>query len=120
MENDTRPTWKHSISEDDVRWLSGIITKITHHWRMTSADTSEDWIELHREKDKRRFPTRYLNGLVGETSYFQFAPSHASLVQPTSNGRQAINDLAAIDAWEKKHKRERAEYERLRAKFNAA
>lgn len=38
----------------------------------------------------------------------------------TYRGEQAIKDLEAADAWEKKHKRERAEFERLKAKFGAA
>ncbi|WP_202306462.1 hypothetical protein [Mesorhizobium sp. L-8-10] len=108
------------MSQADVLWLAaGFITKITHHWRMTGVDTSEDWIELHRgksdgTKERRRFPSSFLN----TNGYFEFRPNWRQLVTPTYRGENAIKDLEAIDAWEKKHARQRAEYERLKKKFD--
>lgn len=113
---DTRPVWRHKMTEKDVAWFNASITKITHHWEMTDVDKSRDWIELHREdKVKRSVPVDFFR----KNSYFEFCPDHRSLVTPTYEGREAIKDLAAIDAWEKRHAAERAEYERLKEKFKS-
>ncbi|WP_192246124.1 hypothetical protein [Mesorhizobium silamurunense] len=113
MTDDARPKWKHKISEADVRWLASGVIKITHHWEMTGADTSRNWIELHKEKEKRSFDSSFLN----DNDYFQFKPNWRELVVPTYYGERAIQDLAAIDAWEKKNQHDRAELERLKRKF---
>lgn len=118
--SDERPAWKYELSEAEVRWfIDGSITKITHHWEFTDVDKSRDWIELHKGKEgagKRSFPSNFLN----TNGYFEFRPNWRELVEPTYLGKQAIKDLEAIDAWEKKHKRDRAEFERLKAKFEGA
>ena len=117
---DTRPAWKHDIPEENVRWLSsasgGFITKITHHWKMTGADTADDWIVLHKDKQERKFPSNFLN----TNGYFEFRPNWRELVVPTYRGEQAIKDIATIDAWEKKNARDRAEFERLTRKFKGS
>lgn len=111
---ETRPKWTHKISEEEARWFfNGFITKITHHWEMTSADTSKDWIVLHKEKSERRFPSSYLN----TNGYFEFKPNWRELVVPTYQGEKARKDIEAIDAWEEKNKRARSEFERLKKKF---
>lgn len=120
--DDTRPAWKHEIPEETVRWFysGGFITKITHHWKMMGADTSEDWIVLHKQSSmdggkmvERKFPSSWLN----TNGYFEFKPNWRELVVPTYRGRDAIKDIETIDVWEKKNQRERAEFERLKRKF---
>lgn len=115
MTEDVRPKWAHKISEADVRWLATGVTKITHHWEMTGADTSRNWIELHKEKqkEKRAFPADFLNA----NDYFQFNPNWRELVVPTYYGERALKDLETIDAWEKQNQRDRAELARLKKKF---
>lgn len=111
-ENEKRPAWTHKTPEDLARWLvSNAITKITHHWEMTGVDTSTEWIVLHAVKDQRRVNTNFLK--AGE---FEFAPDHRGLVRevPYRNIRESIDK---IDAFENTNARERAEFERLKAKF---
>ena len=117
MVSENRPEWKHQIPEADARWLSGgLIVKITHHWKFTSEDTTEDWIELHRaDGSARRFPSAFLN----TNGYFEFRPNWRELVQPTYRGEQARKDFEAIDKWEKENAAERAEFERLKSKFDS-
>ncbi len=111
-----RPSWNHKLSEEQVRWLASGVVKITHHWEMTGADTARDWIELHKKDGaKRVFPTGFLND-----GLFQFRPNFRELVVPTYQGEMAIRDLDKIDEWEKKNQRDRADYERLKRKFETA
>lgn len=102
---DHRPQWTFKISEELARWLWGNpVTKITHHWEFTSADTSREWIELHAKTGKRSIPTALPHGV-------NFAPNHAGLLRLD----QSIEDLLRrIEAWEKKHKPDLDAYERMR------
>jgi hypothetical protein len=113
-----RPEWNHPISEADARWLyKNAITKITHHWKFTSEDTTENWVEVHTDaKTTRRFPSGYFT----DSQYWRFAPNHRALITPGYAAERAIKDINAIDAWEKKNATERAEYERLKRKFAGA
>ena len=113
--SDSRPEWKHSITEVDARWfLAGMIVKITHHREMTGEDTSRDWVELHTEdRGKKSVASSWLN----TNGYFEFKPNWRELVTPTYRGEQLRKDFDAIEAWEKKNQRDRSEYERLRKKF---
>lgn len=114
MTDDTRPEWKHETPEPLARWLvSRAVTKITHHWRFTGEDTSENWIELHTDKNEKR---RVASGFLNVSREFEFCPDHARLVRERtySGVRESIEK---IDAWEKKNARDRSEYERLKVKF---
>jgi len=123
-ETETRPAWKHKTSEELARWIaSHSIIKITHGWEMTSADTADNWIELHAKVSQdgkaekwemRRVPSNFLT----ESNYgaeFSFRPDHARLVKVSQAVRDSID---AIDKFEAKNKRERAEFERLKRKFD--
>jgi hypothetical protein len=106
---DQRPVWvfKDAVPEELARWIWGNpVTKITHHWEYTGADTARYWLELHADKGKRRIPdTRLPRGV-------NFAPNHAGLLRLD----QSVEDLLhKIAAWEKKHEHEIAEYERMKA-----
>lgn len=119
--SDERPAWRHTLSETDVRWFAeGSITMISHHWEMTGVDTSRDWIDLHKGKEDETKKRSFASNFLSTNGYFEFRPNWRELVTPTYRGEQAIKDLEAIDVWEKKHKRERAEFERLKVKFGAA
>lgn len=115
MSDDTRPKWTFDAPEEEVRWLAkGMINEIKHHWEMTGVDTADDWITLHREGDSRRFRSSFLN-----SGLFQFKPNWRELVVPTYEGERAIKKIEEIDQWEKRNARDRADFERLKAKFGA-
>lgn len=112
---DSRPKWSHDTPEALARWLvSNFVTKITHHWRMTGPDTSEDWIELHSEKEKRRVNTYFFS----DNHDFSFSPYHAGLVQVRNKYPESVRQtIDKIDLWEKANARDRADFERLKKKF---
>lgn len=113
-EEETRPAWPYKLTEAQVRILSGFITKITHRWEMTSADTSRNWLEFQADKGKPFVAPH------GWTELFEFAPNHhASLIQPNYQGREAQKRLDEIKKFEQRYARERADFERLKKKFSA-
>jgi hypothetical protein len=105
-----KPQWRHSTPEEFARWLyANPIKKITHHWRMTGADTDEAWIEVHPEKGfGRRAALALRHGEI------EFSPDHRSLVRL----RQDVEDtVRKIIAWEELHEIKLAEYQRLKAEL---
>ena len=123
---DNRPAWPHKVSEDLARWIYGhAVTKITHHWRMTSADTSEDWLELHATEGDKKEPVKKMVGtreLLGGSHWHAqdgifFNPDHARLVQVAGKIQETIRK---IDEWERRNEADRAEYDRLKKKFESA
>lgn len=116
MSDNERPSWKCKTPEETARWLwaSPVVT-IDHRWEMTGVDTSRDWIILERKDGARReFPSGYF----GNNPEFEFAPDHRTLIRQKPHSG-VWDNIQAIDAWEKRHKRERGEYERLRRKFES-
>lgn len=112
MDDQKRPAWDFPLTELQVKSLCQMITKITHHWEFTSADTSRNWIEFHPDKGN---PFRAPDGWQ---KLFEFAANHHnSLIRPSYHGERAIEKLGEIKAFEAKNARERAEFERLKAKF---
>jgi hypothetical protein len=110
-----RPKWIHETPEDVARWLlNHHVTKITHHWEFTSADTARDWITLHSSDGKRQreFPSAFFRN----NQEFEFAPDHAGLIRPRPYSRVG-DSIRAIDQWEKANAHDRSEYERLKQKF---
>lgn len=106
--DDTCPEWPYKTPIEIARWIdSNFIVKITHHWRFTSEDTSENWIELHAEKGAGR--RIHIDG-----DEVTFRPDHATLVHIERGMSERINQ---IDAWKQRHARELVEYRRLSAKF---
>ncbi len=115
-ESEQRPAWPFDLREDDARWLlKHHINQIEHHWKFTSVDTSEEWLEFvcraaqGQPEARRRFEIH-----IFDTRGIHWRPSHAGLIDVAKDIRDRIQ---AIDNFEAKHKRERAQYERLRAKF---
>lgn len=107
----TKPKWPFDMPEEFARWMaSGRVTKITHHWRFTGVDTSEDWIEFHIGKESRRCPVRSW-GSGGEVV---FRPDHCRLVALRDDVLERVKE---IEAWEKSEARDIAEYQRLTKKL---
>jgi hypothetical protein len=105
---DLRPAWTFkNLPEDLARWIWGNpVTKITHHWQFTGEDTARYWLELHAKNGKRSTPNAALPSGVN------FAPNHAGLLRLDESVESL---LRKIEAWEKKHERDIAEYERMKA-----
>ncbi|MBD3844230.1 hypothetical protein IED13_00870 [Bosea sp. SSUT16] len=112
--DDRRPEWPYKLTEAQVLLLAGHITQINHRWEMTGVDTSRNWIEFKSDKGKA------FSAPDGWAELFEFAPNHhASLIRPNYRGEQAIKRLDEIKKFEAKHATERAEFERLKRKFDA-
>ena len=105
-----RPSWGFTLTELQVRKLNSSITKVTSHRTQTGVDTSRDWFEFHCDDGPFIVPDRW-------DDLFEFKPYWAGLILPTWKGKEAIKRLKEIDAWEKENAADRAEYERLSAKF---
>ncbi|HEY8578182.1 MAG TPA: hypothetical protein VIL88_17790 [Devosia sp.] len=125
-----RPVWNHKTPEDIARWLlSHSVTAITLHREMTGNETSEEWLELHddpstifswgkkAERVSLRVPVDFLGTRWDHTTEVIFAPDHRHLVEVKDALRKTAD---AIDAWEEKNQRDRAEFERLKLKFGGA
>jgi hypothetical protein len=112
VSDEKRPDWDFPLTELQVKNLNQLIVKITHHWEMTGVDTSRNWIEFHPDKGKPFVAPH------GWQRLFEFSGTHHNtLIVPNYHGERAIRRLDEIKAFEKKHARERSEYERLKAKF---
>jgi len=112
MDDQKRPVWDFPLTELQVKNLNRMITKITHHWEMTGVDTSRNWIEFHPDKGNPFVAPK------GWTALFEFAPDHwNTLIRPNYSGERAIKRLDEIKAFEAKNARERADFERLKAKL---
>ena len=116
---DNHPEWPHKeMSEQCFRAIlrMGHIVQVEARWEMTGADTSREWLEVKtRSGGAYMLPERWQHALkfVGHSS----APG---LFVLTRDGEQMAKTLRLIDAWEKNNEVERAEYERLKAKFEGA
>lgn len=116
--NDSRPEWPHkNMSESDFRRIVkiGPISAVEAKWEYTSADTSREWLEAtDRNKKKHVLPQgwKFVLQFVGWSS-------NPGLFDYTYEGREMLKTLEKIDAWEKKNKAERAEYERLKVRFGS-
>lgn len=118
MTDDPRPVWRSSLDEETARWLaSNRVTSIEHRWELTGAATTREWLVLVSD-DRRGNVTRLEvpKDFFHIHRFVQFAPHHAGLVQ-IAHHSTVRTDIRAIDEWEERHARERAEYERLKAKF---
>lgn len=110
MSETARPLWPFKVPEDFARWLAGgSVTKITHHWRFTGVDTSEDWIEFHIGKEARRCPVR-----LDQFGEIAFLPDHRQLVRLRGDVRERLQEIAA---WETRESKDIAEYKRLARKL---
>ena len=114
--DDKRPEWTiREISEADFRMIEqhGNIRTITAKMEMTGCDTSMEWLEATNHQGK----TIELPNSWRSAYEFRGGWSNPGLLWLNYVGKMARKNMDEIDAWEKKNKRERTEYERLKAKF---
>lgn len=119
MSEEERPKWPFETSIKTARWLyQNRVTSIVHRWEMTSADTSRDWLELHSDKGSQ---IDVRTDFFRNNPDFEFKPYHAGLVEQKRQygvGCKNISEFfEKLDAWERKNKQDRLEYERLKKKF---
>lgn len=109
-----RPKWTHKIPEATARWIAThSVMSIHYKWRMTGADTSEDWLELRTEKgeETRRVPTEFL-----KLWEIEFYPGSRGLLSfRTYAGVEKT--IKAIDNFDTRHRDELATYKRLKKKY---
>ena len=116
MTDDTRPAWPHKeMTERSFRAIMemGRITSVQAKWEMTGADTSREWMVVTNVKGQSfRLPDDWAKSLkfVGHASV-------PGLFAFTQSGENMRVTLSKIDAWEVKNAADRADYERLKAKF---
>lgn len=117
--DDKRPDWPFDQPEVLIRWFRrSRIISMKPGWRMTGEDSRENWVEMvsHDGKTQKIKPVWY--GQPSIWTYIEFDQSAGqSLVKWTSKGRQALETIALIDAFDERCVEEKAEYERLKAKF---
>ncbi len=107
-----RPAWPFKVPFQFALWLrTGPVTKITHHWKMTGVDTSDNWIELHIGMESRKCPVDISGNYSSEV---KFNPDHARLVHLRDDISARIEEIAK---WEKRENRDIAQYKRLRKKL---
>lgn len=114
MNEESRPKWDYQLRIEAFRSLLSGVVQITHHWEMTSADTSRDWAELHT-KGGYCYASSGAGDCVWEL--FQFRHDYKGLLKLTYKGERALALMEKIDAYDRKFDRELAEYKRLKAKF---
>ena len=122
-----RPKWEFEIEEEKARWLLKGVHCIEHRSEMTGVDTDRQWLVLIRRartgpdpcpEQSLEVTTTFLNSSYGEAKYFYYAPSYRSLVEPTrAYGQDLEKRVREIDDWEAQNVLDRAEFERLKAKF---
>ena len=114
-QEDLKPTWPFEITEKLARWFyTNSVVKITHHWKFTGVDTADYWIECH--PDNKGNPKRVDTSFFTYNRYLEFNPDHRCLIQFKKHTGM-LQRIEELDKWEKKHKRERRDYERLKKKF---
>jgi hypothetical protein len=104
------------MTEHDFRRLNdhSFVVRVEAKWEMTGADTSREWLEVET-RDSKRF---VLPHNWAKAWKFAGHASNPGLFRLTYEGEQMAKTLAVIDAWEAKNAADRAEFERLKAKFN--
>ena len=114
-----RPAWPHkNISEADFRKIvnAGVIKRIEGKWEFTGEDTSREWLEATSSNGK----TIVLPRAWEEVMVFVGKSSSPGLFRFNYFGEKCLETIKIIDTWEKKNASDRAEYERLKAKFAGA
>ena len=110
------PKWNHPIDIRTARWLTaGPIVKIELKYHTPLDHKScREWLLLTRsDGSTKAVSLKFFEDAI----YLRFEPGYKSLVKLTPSGMDMANDIHTIDAWEEINAAERAEYERLKAKF---
>ena len=117
--DDQRPAWDfQEMSEADFRKILefGLIETVTAGYTMTSVDTADEWLKAKNSRGQSMImPPRWANVLdfVGKSSV-------PGLFKYNYLGEQMQKRLQEIDAWEDRNRKERADYERLKRKFETS
>jgi hypothetical protein len=112
----TRPVWDfHNVSEEEFRRIYnlGIIVSVTAKREMTGVDTAREWMEVtNANGDTAIMPQGWKSvwDFVGLSSY-------PGLFKMSYMGSFLGNRMAMIDKFEADNTAERAEFDRLKAKF---
>jgi hypothetical protein len=114
--SDVRPAWPHKeMTEHEFRVVrkTGMIVSVEAHWKMTSEDTSREWLTVkNHDGNSFTLPSNWAKALK-----FVGYSSSPGLFGYTYEGDRMQKTLSEIDAWEKKNAADRTTYERLKAKF---
>ena len=115
-DQNNRPRWRNSqMSESTFRSIKdfGRIIAVRAGLEMTSADEGFDYLTATNSAGKtKRLPQNWSVALEFEGSW-----TIPGLFRLTREGKNMQENLREIDEWEAKHARVKAEYERLKAKF---
>ena len=107
----TPKDWKHEIPFGTAKWFrENTVKRIDYIWRMTSEDTSEDWIIVHSD---RHATMRLPIGLYPE---LEFNPSVGGLIRLRASSNVA-RDLDEIEEWRMQNEHDLALYLKLKQKF---
>ena len=113
---DTRPVWPHKeMSEQEFRAIAkiGMVVSVTAKWEFTSADTSREWLEVKTHAGKTFTLPQGWESVLTFVGY----SSSPGLFEMNYTGQRMQKTLGEINKWERQNKNERAQYERLKAKF---
>ena len=123
MSDETRPEWDLKLPEKDARWFRDHnVDKITTSYKMTSEDEADLFVHFHSDgsrSEEKKTLTRTAHYLRAHETDLRFDPDGHRLISFSSYSK-ALERLAAIDRFEKRYKRERSEYKRLKEKFGDA
>jgi hypothetical protein len=104
------------MSESEFRKIIniGTITKVESHWDYITVDTAREWLTVTNSAGiESVLPDewKYVFSFVGRSSI-------PGLFDLTNLGRRMLKTIEEIDTWEENNAAERAEYDRLKIKFN--
>jgi hypothetical protein len=113
---DSRPTWPFAeVPEATFRAICkfGLIVSVKAEWEFTGVDTAREWLTATNSAGN----TMTLPANWRRVMRFVGNASVPGLFCFDGIGESLVERLREIDAWEAKNKRDRSEFERLKAKF---
>jgi len=115
-EEEKRPEWKFEMPEDDARWfISHHVNKISTNYVMISADDSRNYVTFHSGQSGMQRDSSYVYRF--RNWFHIIADGHRVIELCEPYYSQMKEKIEEIDKWERKNKRDRSEYERLKRKF---
>lgn len=118
-DTETRPVWDFDIPEEMIRWIgANLIVSLKAGWQMTGADTSESWVDLVAENGETRKVKAEWYGQPSIWDYVELNKGGGhSIIKWTRHGERARDRIQQMIDFDEAHERDKAEYERLKAKF---
>lgn len=108
----TPKDWKHAIPIGVAKWFrENCVKRIDYGWRMTSEDSSEDWIIAFSEYGNAsiKLPTSLYPEL-------EFRPGPGGLLRLRASSNVA-RDLDEITEWQMRNSVDIETYQKLKQKF---